>query len=168
MTRVPHPPADPEVPSSTPSAPRPPAVARIRDLCNEAAAHAATGAVATGLVLAQEAWDLARQELPGNHYALAHVLVAIGWLRLELGETAAAKEGFAAATVAARVAAASDPDQALVALLQSERFHRLLGEAAAADGLRQEIIALTAEVWGHDHPRYFAALSSLRAERPGD
>lgn len=138
-------------------------VERVRDLCREVGKLHRAGDPAKAAQLAEEAVAICRQTLGDRHYSYPLTLAALAACRLELAEHEVVKGLLARILVAARDLHGEDFEHARTALTHAAEMYAALGEKETALGIWQELVRLTGEAWGFDHPRYFAARARLQS-----
>jgi hypothetical protein len=111
--------------------------------------------------------ELCRDSLGKTHYAWPLTLCAAAACSVAVGEPARAKLELEEAVKRARALTVSDFEHSRSALTHAAELYAQLGEHRQARQLWQDLIQLTGQELGEDHPRYFAARARF-AEAAGD
>ncbi len=134
-------------------------VDQVRDMCREVAALHSGGRTREAQDLANRALTLCLSAVGKAHYAWPLTLVASATCTVALGERLKARTLVDEAVTAARALKAHDFEHARAVLTHAAELYAELGDHKAALELWQELVQLTREELGEDHPRYFAALA---------
>jgi hypothetical protein len=141
------------------------AVDQVRDMCQTVGELHAAGRHREAVELAEGAVELCRDTLGKTHYAWPLTLCAAAACHVAVGEKDRASGELEEAVQHARIFQAHDFEHARSTLTHAAELYGELGEHRLARQLWQELIQLTGQELGEDHPRYFAARDRLASAR---